>query len=63
MKEIIGYQIQNQHNENFEHTSFEVIQDSEQAESLRKQAESKFPNDEWLSMVIQEGDIENYSLI
>lgn len=60
---IIGYQVENEYAENWKHTSFEVIQDPEEAETMRKEAQSTHPEQEWLCRVVESHDIENYSLI
>lgn len=59
----IGYQIENEQGECFEHLSFEIIKDFQAAKQSFKEAICKEPNHQWSLKPIYTNTIEKPSFI
>lgn len=60
---LIGYQVQNEQADNFEHESYEVIGEFKEARELLNKARQKHPESTWKLVPIDQETIENVSIL
>ena len=60
---LVGYQIQNEDDENFEHESFEVIESLDVAQQMLSRAREQYPESQWKLMPVDQDAIEEFNTI